>query len=147
MFCQGSSCLSDFHQSLHIFPGDLLVTSCWLSDDNWPWHGCISWSLPLCTFFIPGILQVFHFLVYVQPPHILWGHIMLIFLGPRNLLDWKEQMNRGNIRPVFGVLGPSLPGLGEGSLYSVQRMWTCLLLGFDFRLVVKCRTCLFVLVG
>ena len=34
MFFQGSSSLSDFCQSPHIFPGDLLVTSSWPMDDN-----------------------------------------------------------------------------------------------------------------
>ena len=34
MFCQGSSSLPDFCQSLHILPGDLLVTSSWLLDDK-----------------------------------------------------------------------------------------------------------------
>ena len=38
-------------------------------------------------------------------------------LGPRNFLDWQNQMYSGNIKPVFRVLGPSLPGLIEGSLY------------------------------
>ena len=39
-------------------------------------------------------------------------------LGPRNLLDWQDQMYKGNIKLVFGVLGPSLLGLKEGSLYT-----------------------------
>ena len=34
MYCQGSSLLPYFYQSPHIFPGDLLVTSSWLPDDN-----------------------------------------------------------------------------------------------------------------
>ena len=38
-------------------------------------------------------------------------------LGPCNLADWQDQMYKGNIKPVFGVLGPSLPRLREGSLY------------------------------
>ena len=39
-------------------------------------------------------------------------------LGPCNLLDWQDQMYRGNIKPVFRVLGPSLPGHREGSFYT-----------------------------
>ena len=43
--------------------------------------------------------------------------VIAIMLGPRNLLDWQDQMYRGNIKLVFGVLGPSLPRFREGSLY------------------------------
>ena len=78
MFCQGSSSLPEFYQSLHILPGDILVTSSWLPGDNCLLSGCTSWSLPLFTFFIPRNLQFFNFLVHIQPPHIPWGHIMLI---------------------------------------------------------------------
>ena len=53
-------------------------------------------------------------------------------------------MNRGNIRPAFGVLGPSLPGLKEGSLYAYVKDLTCLILEFDFRLVIWIRVCFFV---
>ena len=47
------------------------------------------------------------------------------------------------IRPVFGVLGPSLTGLREGSLYLCKGCEIVCFLGFDFRLVVKFRVCLF----
>ena len=64
-------------------------------------------------------------------------------LGPRNLSDWQDQMYKGNIKPIFGVLGPSLPGLREGSLYVYVR--GCKLFVFRvfyFRLVIGIRVCL-----
>ena len=53
----------------------------------------------------------------------------------------------GNIKPIFGVLGPSLPGLREGSLYAYVKDLTCLTLEFDFRLVIGIRVCFLFCLG
>ena len=62
MFFQGSSSLPDFCQSLHIFLGDLLVTSSWLPNDTF----LSTWL----SFMISSFLHILHsqelttFLVY-----------------------------------------------------------------------------------
>ena len=38
-------------------------------------------------------------------------------LAPYDLQDWHEQTLQGTTSNHLGVLGPSLPGLREGSLY------------------------------
>ena len=51
MFCQWSSSLPDFYQSLHILPGDILVTSSWLPNDNY----LLTWL----HFMISSFLHIF----------------------------------------------------------------------------------------
>ena len=68
MVFQGSSSLPKFYWSLHIFPGDLLVTSSWLRMITASWHGFPSWSLPFFfhTASFPGTSSI-QFLVCIQP--------------------------------------------------------------------------------
>ena len=59
-------------------------------------------------------------------------------LAPHDLQDWQEQNLQGTTSNHFGVQGPSLPGLREGSLYvSVYKLYVFMLLFYDFRLVMK----------
>ena len=51
-------------------------------------------------------------------------------LAPCNLQDWQEQVAGNHIKPLWS-LGPSLPGLREGSLCVYDEMvypYDCILL-------------------
>ena len=82
IFFQGPSSLPDFYQSLHILPGDLLVTSSWLPVDN-----CLlSWL----HFMISSFL------------HILHSQELTHFLVPRSYTTTSYSMR------IYIMLNPSV---------------------------------------